>query len=434
VVLIVVDAMRPDRLGPYGFTERPTTPNLDRLAADGVVFEQAISQGGWTVPSIASLFTGVYPQTHGVLKFIKPAAHVEAAADGTELIQLEALSDAHQTLAQQFQSAGYATSAILKSDVINAGRGYDRGFDHFEFVDKKPKDRGESGAHLTDATLDWLDGRTDERQPFFLYLHYMDPHASYRAPPPFYDKYSKGIDSDLNGNAVPIRAFNDGEAVPTEADVAKLLALYDAEIEYWDHQFGRLMTGLEQRGLAGDTLVAVTADHGEAFNEHGRFLHAGLYQENIRVPLIVAGPGLSGRRVPGWVEMISLAPTLTDLAGVPPANDWVIPSLGAAARGEAPVEPRPVFSEWAAHRCVIDPTGMKLLLTRDEVMLFDLVADPGETTNLADDRPDDVQRLRRLLKDWQQSSTALGERYPRSDPQSLSADQVEALKALGYLD
>jgi arylsulfatase A-like enzyme len=433
VVLILVDAMRPDRLGPYGFTERPTTPNLDRLAADGVVFERAISQAGWTVPSVASLFTGVYPKTHGVLKFINPKAHADVVGEGAEPVQLEALSEAHQTMAQQFQSSGYETAAILKSDVVNAGRGFDRGFDHFEFVDRKPKDRGESGAHLTDATLAWLDRRSDPDRPFFSFLHYMDPHASYKAPSPYYDRYTAGIDSELDGDVMAVRAFNDGEAVATEADVAKLLALYDAEIEYWDHQLGRLLEGFEARGFGGRTIVAITADHGEAFGEHGRFLHAGLYQENIMVPLIIAGPGVATGRVSTWVEMISLAPTLADLAGVPIADSWVVPSLAGVARGDSEPVAAPVFSEWAGQRCVITPDGLKLLLTGDDVMLFDLEEDPGETVNLAAERPEDVARLTRSIEEWQQSAEALGESFPRPPAETLSDEQIQALKSLGYL-
>jgi arylsulfatase A-like enzyme len=433
VILVLVDALRPDRLGPYGFTDRPTTPNLDRLAADGVVFERAISQAGWTVPSIASLFTGVYPKTHGVYKFIRPDAHLSVGGSTDDSVLLEPLSSAHDTLAEQFRAAGYATSAILKSDVVNAGRGYDQGFDHFEFIDRKPKDRGESGAHLTDATIAWIDGHYDVDRPFFLYLHYMDTHASYQAPKPLYDTYATGIDSDLDGSVMPIRAFNDGKAVATDDDVAKLLALYDAEIEYWDLQLGRLMAYLDDLGMLDNTIIAITADHGEAFNEHGKFLHAGLYQENIAVPLIIAGSGLEERRVAGWVEMIALGPTLVDLAGVPQGSGWVIPSLAAVARGQAELQPTSVYSEWAGQRCVIDPGGLKLLLVPGEIMLFDLVGDPGETTNLAAQRPDEVERLTGLIRDWQRAAEAFGERFPRSPAETLTEEQIEALKALGYL-
>jgi len=433
VILILVDAMRPDRLGPYGFDERPTTPNLDRLAAGGVVFEKAISQGGWTVPSIASLFTGVYPRTHGVLKFIEPKAHLVGGGDANAPYRLESLSNAHDTLAEQFRTGGWETAAILKSDVVNAGRGYDQGFDHFEFIDRRPKERGESGGQLTDATLAWLGGRADRRRPFFLYLHYMDPHASYQAPKPLYDTYAADINSELDGSVMPIRAFNDGEATPTEDDVAKLLAFYDAEIEYWDRQFGRLVSALEASGELDNTFIVVTADHGEAFNEHGKFLHAGLFQENIRVPMIIIGPGLEKSRVPGWVEMIALGPTLVELAGAPSSDTWEVASLAGVSRGDEALAPKSVFSEWAGLRCVIEPPGLKLMLTPDGEMLFDLVADPGETTNLADERPDDVTRLRGLIEDWQTRSGELSVGFPRPEAQALTDEQVEALKALGYL-
>ena len=126
VVIVLVDALRADRLGPYGFIERSTTPELDRFAAESVVFENAVSQCGWTVPSVATLFTGVYPQTHGVLRFVDPKANLEEDSEGAGGVMMDAMSMGHQTLAEQFSAAGYATAAILKSDVINAGRGFDQ--------------------------------------------------------------------------------------------------------------------------------------------------------------------------------------------------------------------------------------------------------------------------------------------------------------------
>jgi len=432
VIMIVVDAMRPDRLGPYGFTQRPTTPNLDAVAARGVVFENAVSQAGWTVPSIGSLFTAVYPKTHGALKFIDPKAHsVTGDADGPFL--LESLSAEHDTIAEQLRNAGWETAAILKSDVVNAGRGFDQGFDHFEFVDRRPKERGESGGHLTDATIAWLDGRQNQDQPFYLYLHYMDPHATYQAPKPLYDKYSAGIESELDGSVMQVRAFNDGTAVPTDEDVAKLLALYDAEIEYWDSQLGRLVAALEASGDLANTYIVVTADHGEAFNEHGRFLHAGLFQENIRVPVIIAGPGTEARRIGAWVEMISLGPTVVELAGAPASDGWMVPSLAEVVRGHAEPQERPVFSEWAGLRCVIEPPGLKLLVTPKGTSLFDLVDDPGETIDLASERLEDVARLRLLLDEQEARSIAHADNYPVPEAQPLTDEQVEDLRALGYL-
>lgn len=433
VLIVLVDALRADRLGPYGFTERPTSPNLDRFAAQAVVFERAVSQNGWTVPSVASLFSGVYPQTHGVLRFIDPRSHLEGGGEGPVL--MDAMSGDHSTLAERFAAAGWATAAILKSDVINAGRGFEQGFEHFEFLSQPPKDRLDSGAQLTDATLRWLEGRGDDPRPFFLYLHYMDPHTSYIAPEPYYSRYSTGYSSTLDGNHGPIVAFNEeGSPPPTADDIGKLLALYDAEIEYWDSQFGRLVDRLAATGLIDETVVVVTADHGEAFWEHELFEHRAVFQENIWVPMIIRVPGAEPARIPQWVQMIDIGPTVVELAGVEPGPHWVGLSHAEAIRSGAPVREQPVSSEWAGERTLITPDGLKILLGHGEPRLYDLAADPGETVNLAATRGEDLLRLEGLLEARFREAVELKARFRAAGPAELDPEQVEELKALGYLD
>jgi choline-sulfatase len=441
VIIVLVDALRADRLGAYGFDERPTSPNLDALAAQSIVFERAVSQSGWTVPSVASLFSGVYPRTHQVLRFIEPKAHLEGQAEGTGPVLMDALSMDHETLAEQFSEAGYSTAAILKSDVINAGRGFDQGFDTFQFLAKKPKDRLDTGAQMTDAAIAWLDGRNDQGRPFFLYLHYMDPHTSYIAPEPFYSKYSTGFDSDLDGNHAGVVAFNEPDGPePTADDIGKLLALYDAEIEYWDTQFGRLMGHIDSAGLAGDSIVVVTADHGEAFWEHGMFEHRGVFQENIHVPMIFRVPGVEAGRIGSWVQMMDIGPTLAELAGVPFGEHWVARSHAPAILGEGEVVEKVVYSEWAGERTIIEPSGLKLLTGHGKPRLYDLEADPRERVNLADPddpenyRPEDLARMTAELERIIAESEALAGAFSEAEQTELSDEQIEALRALGYLN
>jgi arylsulfatase A-like enzyme len=435
VMVVLVDALRADRLGPYGFRERPTSPNLDRFAAQSVVFERAISQDGWTVPSVASLFSGVYPQTHGVLRFIDPKSHFEGGGEGGGPVLMDAMSQDHTTLAERFAAAGYATAAILKSDVINAGRGFEQGFEHFEFLSQPPKDRLDSGAQLTDATLRWLATHGGDPRPFFLYLHYMDPHTSYIAPEPYYSRYSTGFSSSLDGNHGPIVAFNEeGSPEPTADDIGKLLALYDAEIEYWDSQFGRLVDHLAASGLLNGTIVVVTADHGEAFWEHELFEHRAVFQENIWVPMIFRVPGVAPARISSLVQMIDIGPTVVELAGVEPGPHWVGLSHAEAIRSGSPVLEQPVSSEWAGERTLITPDGLKILLGHGEPRLYDLTADPGETVNLAERRPEDFARLKDLLELRFREAVELKGRFAAAGPTELTPEQVEDLRALGYLD
>ncbi|MEM9596065.1 MAG: sulfatase [Acidobacteriota bacterium] len=434
VVLVLVDAMRADRLGPYGYDARPVTPNLDAMAAEAVVFERAVSQAGWTVPSVASLFSGVDPQAHKVLKFIDSKA--EAGQDGHAdklTVMMESLSDGHTTVAEKFAEAGYQTQAIVKSDVVSAGRGFDQGFADFEFVSEWPKAHLQTGEQLTDRALEWLETGRDGN-PFYLYLHYMDVHSSYMAPAPWYGKYAEGIDSDWDGSHMQVVPFHDGDEIPTEADIEKLWAHYDEEIEYWDDQFGRLLDALEAKGMMENTIVVLVADHGEAFYEHGEFFHSDLYQQNIHVPLILRMPEVEPRRFDHWVELTDVGPTLAELTGVGVAEEWTGKSHAAAIRGGEPVV-RPVYSEFAGSRMLIEPeTGLKLLTGKERGdELYDLVADPGEKTNLAEERPEDLDRLKRMAHRRYVEAKQLSERFPKADPSELTAEQIEALKSLGYL-
>ncbi|MCK5438745.1 MAG: sulfatase-like hydrolase/transferase, partial [Gemmatimonadetes bacterium] len=326
------------------------------------------------------------------------------------------------------------TAAILKSDVINAGRGYEQGFEYFQFLAKKPKDRLDSGAQLTDAALQWLESQRDDSRPFFLYLHYMDPHTSYIAPEPFYSKYSTEFESSLDGNHGPIVAFNEeGSPEPTADDVEKLLALYDGEIEYWDTQFGRLVEYFETSGLIDETIVVVTADHGEAFWEHELFEHRGVFQENISVPMIFRVPGVEPRRIDSWVQMTDIGPTVVDLVGVERGPNWVGLSHAEAIRSNEPVQEQAVSSEWAGERILITPQGLKILIGHGEPRLYDLDVDPGETQNLATRRPEDLARLKTILDERFHRALELRDVFAPASPAELTPEQIEALKALGYL-
>jgi arylsulfatase A-like enzyme len=348
---------------------------------------------------------------------------------------MDAMSMDHHTLAEQFAAAGYSTAAILKSDVINAGRGFEQGFEHFQFLAKKPKDRLDSGAQMTDATLEWLAGRQGDDRPFFLYLHYMDPHTSYIAPEPFYSKYSAGFDSPLDGNHAGVVAFNEeGSPEPTLDDIGKLLALYDGEIEYWDIQFGRLMEAIEGTGLMDDTIVVVTADHGEAFWEHGMFEHRGVFQENIHVPMIFRVPGVEPRRIGTRVQMMDIGPTVLELAGAQAGPNWVARSHAEALRSKKPVQEGVVASEWAGERTIIDPSGMKLLLGHGDPLLFDLEADPTESVNLARRRREDFVRMKEVLEGTFLAAREARGRFAPAGPAELTPEQIEALQELGYIE
>ena len=263
----------------------------------------------------------------------------------------------------------------------------------------------------------------------------MDPHTSYIAPEPFYSKYSTGFESSLDGNHGPVVAFNEeGSPEPTDDDVGKLLALYDGEVEYWDTQFARLMDFFKTSGLADETIIVVTADHGEAFWEHELFEHRGVFQENIIVPMIFRIPGAVPRRISSWVQMADIGPTVAGLAGVDRGPSWVGLNHAEAIRSNEPVEEQAVSSEWAGERTLITPEGLKILLGHGDPRLYDLELDPGETQNLALERPKDLTRLTRMLEERFQQAHQLRSRFAPAARTELTPEQIEALRELGYLE
>ena len=271
VLLVTIDTLRADRVGAYGLVDA-ATPTLDRLAANGVLFEQATAAAPLTLPSHASILTGQYPPTHGVRHNA-----------------IFRLGDEAETLAERFQAAGVDTAAVVGAAVLDPAFGLDQGFDHYDA--ELPQERSaaagffeRSAEGVTDAALSWL-RRTDGR--FFLWVHYYDVHGSYHPPEPFKTRFAKRP--------------------------------YDGEVAYVDQELGRLLQGLAQSGRQSNTLVAVTADHGEGLGEHGEAYHSYLiYDSVLHVPLLLSGPGVpAGRRVSSVVSTTGLAATLLHLAGLP---------------------------------------------------------------------------------------------------------------------
>jgi choline-sulfatase len=423
VIVVLMDALRADALGAYGNPRRPS-PNIDRWAASGNRWKTTVSQGAWTVPSVASLLTGLDPQAHRVLRY-----------QVAQRVEMDTLSLRHDTLAEQFKAAGYVTGALLKSVVIDSSRGFSQGFDTFKVVEpQRDQAWGESARHLTDAALAFLDQQRGGSRPFFLYLHYMDVHSPYKAPEPWYSMYKGAYAGSFDGAHLPIERAVKSATPPTPADWAHLRGLYDAELAYFDSQIQRLFEALARSKLDANTIVVLTADHGEAFWEHKVVFHANLYQENVHIPMILRGPGIKPGVMGRYTQAIDLAPTLADLAGVPRAKDWMGASHAAALRRGEDAAPQVVYTEYMHQRMVIDgASGMKLIVNDGPTKLFDLTRDPGETTNLASARPAEVTRLRALLDARVERGRALGRDAPPESTRTLTPEEVEMLRELGYV-
>jgi arylsulfatase A-like enzyme len=422
VILILVDTLRADKIGIYGYKQRATTPNLDAFAKAGMVWDNTISQDAWTVPSVASLFTGVDPQGHRALNFRQG-----------EQLATDTISDQHDTLAESFKGSGYTTMAYIKSTVISTSHGFSQGFDKFEIVGGKDQAWGYSAKELNDAAIPGIKAALKAGKPFFAYLHYMDPHSPYKAPEPWYSKYKGNYTGPMDGAHVQLEAaFKAGTVTP--ADWQHELALYDAEIEYWDTEFGRLWSELQAAGAAANTVVVVTSDHGEAFGEHQNVFHGNLYQENIRIPMVLRGPGIKAGRMAADAQSIDLPPTLAEMLKLPKGKAWQGKSMLAAMAGGAG-HTDVLYSEYAGHRAGIEPaTRLKLILGDGACKLYDLRSDPLERTNLCASRPADVARIKAAIEARFAAGQAIGQRYGKGKADAVSAEQCEMLKSLGYVD
>jgi arylsulfatase A-like enzyme len=431
VILLVVDTERADHVSCYGY-ERPTTPNADRLAATGLVFRNANVQASFSQGSYASLFTGLHPQSHGVRNH-----------PGT-------LAPECVTMAETFASHGYRTAGFHNHPLLQTVYGFGQGMATYEGTPT-------CTTTITRA-LDWIDAQGDA--PWFLFLQFMEPHAPYQPPPPFDEKFGKRPDGFLDGagwkpgQGYPQKWMFDFDAQHLRpADVEFLKASYDGEIAYVDSEIGRLLDALEKSGRRERTLLVYTADHGEAFGEHGVWFNhdATLYEEILHVPLIVSNPMLfpARRDVEDVVREIDVLPTLLDVldwsSPVRIEGESLLPLLGGAqAPRLAIAENRPLETSRVGmpnYRMFVPGNegkwrsirrgGTKLLRIPkpggDEESLFDLATDPREQRDAALDRAAEKRELESELDRFTS-------RAPRAEtrPTALSAEDSERLKALGY--
>jgi arylsulfatase A-like enzyme len=416
ILVYMVDTLRADHLGVYGY-EVPTSPNIDRFATDATLFGRSLAQTSWTRPAVASVFTGLHPQAHGT--------------NG----RLDALSQDAETVAEMLSGVGYETAAIFtNANLFNTG--LDQGFDTYLYL--------REGAHdatyvlsdeLHDMAVQWLDKRERDR-PFFLYLHAADPHSPYTPPPGFLERIGKRVENPEVGLLDNVAELE--REVVDEARLADLVALYDAEIAFNDHSFGRLLEELRRRGLYDTTMIVLVSDHGEEFFDHGWWQHGKtLYEEQLAVPLIIRFPGGvgAGERDDRIAQHIDLLPTMLDLAGLESPDRLEGRSLypGAAPRTG------PVFA--MSYLSVDDRVAESL--TWDDAklvlhhydhpwgrLLFDLSSDPGETVNLWSERPVLAGYLLSSLKAFEIAQQV------RLEPEAgeFDEEQIERLRALGYLN
>ena len=477
VLLIVWDTVRADRVGCYGY-ERPTTPHLDALAAEGRLFETAISPAMWTLPAHASLFTGYPVRAHGATYASKW------------------LDDEFDTLAEVFQRNGYDTYHFSSNPWVSDGRNLTQGFDvrehpwderwRDEIIDYilgkvQPQDRSsewtrrinagkaghrlaldkwdrkEAGPVITRALEHWLDGRDGEK-PFFAFVNYMEAHTT-RIPSPegrsqilSAEEIARSYRADQSRAMQLEYMFGDGE--PTADQFAAVTDVYDASVADVDRYTHELLTMLERRGELGRTIVVVTSDHGEALGEHGLFEHkTSLYDMLIRVPLVIWYPaGVEAGRETRPVSLLDVYATLVELAGIDtgsthpysanllrePLAPVVVSELAAPMNERmlkeyAQRDPEFDHTPWTQTYRSIQIGPWKLIrVSHGTAELYDVHADPGEERDVVGTEPQTGEELTTQLEQW----------FGRIEPYVVkgkpeggeeSPEEVKRLKALGYL-
>ena len=391
VILVTIDTLRADHVGAYGHGAA-VTPTLDALAARGVRFATAVAHVPLTGPSHACLLTGLTPLGHG---FRDNGGY--------------ALGKAVKTAAEDFREGGYGTAAFVSGFPLDRRFGFDRGFETYDDHLPRGNDRRRPpyverrGDATTDAVLRWMSAPASAA-PFFLWVHYYDPHAPYEPPGELAEKF---------------------RAAP-----------YDGEIAFVDTQLARLVHALEEKGALASTVLLVTADHGESLGEHGEGTHGiFVYDATLRVPLILAGPGVARGRVPTTVARgIDVLPTLLDYSGLPAAAAIEGRSLRPAVEGremsDAPAYAESLYPErelgWSALHAW--RTSRLKLVEAPRPELYDLAADAGETTNLVKERSPEAADLRRALQAARSRPAPAAQATAPVDPET-----AQRLGALGYI-
>ncbi len=437
VIVLLIDTLRADHLGSYGY-ERATSPELDALAQRGFLFESCIAQSSWTLPSTASVLTGLYPQTHGCVS-----------------LSTLRLARPLSTLPEVLLEEGFATGGFIANCIISQRNGFAQGFEQFQELCMLPAE------DINAEAVDWIQAQGES--PFFAYVHYYDPHWPYAAPEPFTRFFEEEGDpqagddrmrqaltavarskSREGGSPAPrweivdslendFAIVDDDHFQLTDWLVSRWRNRYDAEIRYWDTALGRLVDRLDELGILDDTWLIVTADHGEAFGEHDYVGHgASLHGEQVHVPLIILPPGgRAGQRISSPVEQIDIAPTVLAALGLEADPRFVGRSLLPGQDLEATAafsilndfveddQAAVQFPEWKAIRT----------LESAQWQLYETTIDRAEVQDRAAEDGVPLRPIQTELNRWLERTP----RSERSSGESLDAATEAMLRAMGYL-
>ncbi|MBN2587459.1 MAG: sulfatase [Candidatus Fermentibacteraceae bacterium] len=412
VVLILIDTLRADHLGCYGYG-RDTSPVIDSLAAVGSRFRRVQSQSPWTLPAMTTIMTGLSHCSHragmwdGVYYGIDPSLPYLPGLLGED---------------------GYETAAFFNVLFMSSDFGFHRGFDLFDCESSIEEITARNARETVDSVVSWLETRED-KAPLFLAVHFYDPHLTYDPEPPFDTLFTNrsygGSFGSAWGSKDDMLLVNSGDMMLDSSDRCNLIDLYDGEIAYTDHQIGRLLRCLRRVGLAGNTLVIITADHGEEFLDHDGVGHGHtLYQELLNVPLVVSGPGIPvGYEEDALVGQIDILPSVLVYCGVelPPVLEGR--NIISTAISDRVYPSSLILSSGGRVAVRRDDTKLHWVSYTDAAFQYDLAVDPGE-------RLPSLSLDSALVREAQDYWAVPPEGEP--NPVSLEEVELKALRNLGY--
>lgn len=447
VVVIVIDALRYDHLNCYGYEKNTTSPNIDKLAADGVLFLNAFSQAPWTKPSIASLFTSLYPSQHGVLDEPDMVARLEKKK--RVIRKGDVLDESLTTLAEVMQQNGYITASFINNAHLSSEMGFAQGFgDYYESL-------GLAG-NITAKVIEFLDRSENTDKKFFLYLHYIDPHLPYL--PPFGDEFFSSAKTEINwldykyirANISKLeREINSGKIQLSEDDIELLTLLYNLEIYWTDYNLGILFNYLKNKNIYNNTWIILMADHGELLYEHNRIGHPNsvLNDELLHIPLVFKLPHQDKKArvideltcsidiMPSVMDYLDLeverplmGKSVIDLVYRTGIKNWVKKNFGK--------DKTVIVSEGRNRSVQMRSDRFKFIEYRNiesgeiSYSLFDLKKDPGENVNLYESHRQTAKKYQDKLSIWKDLVKSYSVKAKKRE---IKKEDLQRLKALGYI-
>jgi arylsulfatase A-like enzyme len=415
IILITIDALRADHLSCYGYPF-PTSPHMDSLAKKSIVFDHAFCTLPKTSASLASLMTGLHPFVH-------------KTAPNADTLKAEFI-----TLAEALKMRGYFNTAVVDNSNLSKKFGFGQGFDEYIGVWNKREKKEDSTPYITQTILDFLD--SNKKTPFFLWAHYIETHTPYLPPEEFVEARPPGRKlKDIEKKVL----VNIEDWIPApEPDEGTLVSLYDATIKYIDSEIQKINDAFLRRGYQKDTIFILSSDHGEELGEHNLFLDHGplTFSSSVRVPLIMFVPGEESRRIKQPTSLMDIYPTLLEKAGLVPPYEIQGVNMLSRSKDRFLLIPGLVDDFSVVHEryhLVRMDARMAEILGLEKDYLFDFIKDPGEKNNIASRQKDRQALMEEKYRAFFDRHGYLRSPEEAAEKPSLSKEEVERLKALGYI-